>query len=626
MRKSIFTAILLLFTLSSFASPSGKLYGVVTSEDGSLLPGVTVTLQSPALSKKQSTTTNSKGEYSFSNLPQGKYNLIFSMAGFQTMTWKNLSLKKNEKKKFNTFMKVNKLEESIVVDLASPVVSGAIPAYSMAKVRRPKKSRFIYMPPYNPQPVNTEQYDKTENNRFKSVATNPLSTFSIDVDTASYSNIRRFININGQMPAKNSVRIEEMINYFSYNYKQPDGKHPITANVEIADCPWNKKHRLAKVGIKGKEIKAKDRPSANLVFLLDVSGSMSSYNKLPLLKSALKMLLKQLNKKDKVAIVVYAGSSGLVLDSTPCTNRTKIMNALENLQAGGSTNGGEGIRLAYNIARENFIKKGINRVILATDGDFNVGTTGRDDLLELVKKKAKSDIFLTVLGFGMGNYKDGMLETLADKGNGNYGYIDTLNEARKVFVEQISGTLVTIAKDVKIQVEFNPSKVAGYRLIGYENRLLNNEDFKDDKKDAGEIGAGHTVTALYEIVPKGESLPGLDKLKYQKPILKPKGNSKETMTVKIRYKKPEGTKSIPMEFPVVDKKLSFGKSSNDFKFASSVALFGMLLRDMSFTGNADLNKVLQLAIEGKGQDKYGYRTEFINIVKNAQALTEKVEE
>lgn len=364
---------------------------------------------------------------------------------------------------------------------------------------------------------NTEQYDRIYENPFLKVDKNPLSTFSIDVDTASYANIRRYLN-NNSRPPKDSVRIEEMINYFSYDYPAPKGDDPFSVNVEIGSCPWKGKHRLVRIGLKGKEIPANQRPSSNIVFLLDVSGSMMYGNKLPLLKKGLKLMVQNLHENDRVAIVVYAGASGLVLPSTSCEKKNTILEALDKLRAGGSTNGGAGIQLAYKVAIENFIPGGTNRVILATDGDFNVGTTGRGDLIRLIQEKAKSKVFLTILGFGMGNYKDATLEQIANKGNGNYAYIDSLKEARKVLVQQIGGTLVTIAKDVKIQIEFNPTKVNAYRLIGYENRLLRNEDFNDDTKDAGEIGAGHTVTALYEIVPAGVNIqtPSVDPLKYQK--------------------------------------------------------------------------------------------------------------
>jgi Ca-activated chloride channel family protein len=427
------------------------------------------------------------------------------------------------------------------------------------------------------------------------------------------------------MPPKDAVRIEELINYFSYNYPQPEGDAPFSVNVEIAPCPWNADHKLARIGLKGKEIKQEHRPPANLVFLLDVSGSMASTNKLPLLKSAFKLLVNQLDEKDRVAIVVYAGASGLVLPSTTCDRKTEIIESLDRLNAGGSTNGGAGIELAYKTVMENFDKDGINRVILATDGDFNVGTTNQGDLIRMIEDKAKKGAFLTVLGFGMGNYKDSTLEKLADKGNGNYAYIDTFKEARKVFAEQISGTLFTIAKDVKIQVEFNPAKTLAYRLIGYENRLLKNEDFNDDKKDAGEIGAGHTVTALYQIVPVGKEIGieggSVDGLKYQKPPqLTDAASGDELMTVKLRYKKPDGVKSKLIEYPIADPGLSFAQASEDFKFASSVASFGMLLRDSQFKGNATYASVLEIADGAKGPDKHGYRTEFIDLVKTAKQI------
>ncbi|MDP6636608.1 MAG: VWA domain-containing protein, partial [Phycisphaerae bacterium] len=391
---------------------------------------------------------------------------------------------------------------------------------------------------------NTETYDRIVDNAFKLVADHPLSTFSTDVDTASYANVRRFLAHN-QLPPPGAVRIEEMINYFTYSYDQPTSRspHPFAVHAEAASCPWEPKHRLVRIALKGRELDPAKRPPSNLVFLLDVSGSMGSHNKLPLVKAAMKMLVEQLGEGDRVAIVVYAGASGLVLDSTSCDRKERIISALDKLQAGGSTNGGAGIELAYSVAISNFIKGGTNRVILATDGDFNIGTTNNSELIRLIEKKASSGVFLSVLGFGMGNYKDGRMEKLADKGNGNYAYIDTESEARKVLVREMCGTLVTIAKDVKIQVEFNPAEVTAYRLIGYENRILNKEDFNNDKKDAGDIGAGHTVTALYQIVPAGQkvNVPGVDKLKYSSNTTpSAAADSGEMMTVKLRYKKPDG--------------------------------------------------------------------------------------
>ena len=401
---------------------------------------------------------------------------------------------------------------------------------------------------------NTEAYDRIEDNPFLEVSQNPLSTFSIDVDTASYANVRRFLQ-RGTLPPKDAVRIEEMLNYFSYDYPVPSGEGPFSASVEVAQAPWALEHRLVRIGLKGKEVAMEDRPSSNLVFLLDVSGSMRPSNKLPLLKKAMRLLVDRLGEKDRVAIVVYAGASGLVLPSTSANQKERILAALENLEAGGSTNGGSGIRLAYQSAVSHFISGGINRVILATDGDFNVGTTNQGDLTRLIEDNARSGIFLTVLGFGMGNYKDSTLEKLADMGNGNYAYIDTINEARKVLVDEINSTLITIAKDVKIQIEFNPLQVSAYRLIGYENRLLRQEDFNDDTKDAGEIGAGHTVTAFYEIVPAGRglSIPGVDPLKYQTPMGTTEvAQSGELLTLKLRYRQPDGQTSRLLEFPVRD--------------------------------------------------------------------------
>ena len=469
---------------------------------------------------------------------------------------------------------------------------------------------------------NTEGYDHLTDNPFLGVGPNPLSTFSIDVDTASYANVRRFLG-QGTLPPADAVRIEELINYFNYDYDAPTGDDPFATHMEIAGCPWAPEHRLARIGLKGMQIAEDDRPPSNLVFLLDVSGSMSSHNKLPLLKEAMKLLTNQLGENDHIAIVVYAGAAGMVLPSTACDDDQAILEALDRLQAGGSTAGGAGIQLAYETATANFIEGGINRVILATDGDFNVGTTDQGSLVRMIEEKAKSGVFLTVLGFGMGNIKDSTLEQLADKGNGNYAYIDTIDEARKVLVEEMGGTLVTIAKDVKIQVEFNPNQVAAYRLIGYENRLLAAEDFNDDTKDAGEIGAGHTVTALYEIVPVGVEidLPNVDELKYQRPSDPVRGPSDdELLTLKLRYKQPDGDTSKLLVFPVTDDGHSYVAASDDFKFASAVAAYGMLLRDSPHRGSATFPGVIELAGEGLGEDRHGYRAQFLELARKAAQL------
>lgn len=469
-----------------------------------------------------------------------------------------------------------------------------------------------------PEGMNTESYARLDDNPFQLATQSPLSTFSIDVDTASYANVRRFLT-QGTRPPKDAVRIEELVNYFPYRYPAPAGDSPFAVHSEVLPCPWSPTHRLVKLGLKGKELEAKTRPSANLVFLVDVSGSMAAPNKLPLLQKSLALLVQQLREDDRVAIVVYAGASGLVLPSTSGANRGRIIAALDELQAGGSTNGAAGIQLAYRTAEEGFRKGGINRVILATDGDFNVGVSSEGELTRLVEEKAKSGVALTVLGLGMGNYKDSMLEKLADKGNGNYAYLDTLSEAKKVLVEQASGTLVTIAKDVKLQVEFNPARVQAYRLIGYENRLLRSEDFNDDKKDAGDLGAGHTVTALYEIVPHGEKveLPQVDPLRYQpaREVPAPMAASSELMTVKLRYKAPERDTSRMLSFPIVD---AMSEASSEARFVAGVVEFGLLLRDSPHKGSANWNQALELARAGAGDDQY--RLEFLELVKRAQSL------
>ena len=477
-------------------------------------------------------------------------------------------------------------------------------------------------PGYEDTIHNTEAYDRIVENPFTRVTQDALSTFSIDVDTASYSNARRFLN-QKQLPPRGAVRIEEFVNYFTYNYADPIDAHPFSAHVEVAGCPWNPAHRLVRVGLKGREVPKSERPASNLVFLLDVSGSMQPANKLPLVRRSMKMLVEQLAGRDRVAIAVYAGASGLVLPSTPCNEVGAIHAAIGNLNAGGSTNGGAGIKLAYGVAVKNFIQGGVNRVILCTDGDFNVGVTDNSELVRLVEEKAKTGVFLSVLGFGMGNYKDARLEKLADKGNGNYAYIDTQREARKVLVDQMAGTLITIAKDVKIQIEFNPGKVEAFRLLGYENRVLAHQDFRDDTRDAGEIGSGHTVTAFYEIIPAGQRVeaPGVKAMKYQaRNVLKPAAASEEVLTLWLRYKKPEGKVGLEMEVPVADHGLTYTQASRDFKFAASVAAFAMLLRDSKYKGIATCAQVLELAEEGKGQDLNGHRAEFLELVQKAKGL------
>lgn len=463
-----------------------------------------------------------------------------------------------------------------------------------------------------------ESYVQIKENHFKRTHLAALSTFSIDVDKAGYSNVRRMIN-NGQTVPPNAVKLEEMVNYFDYNYPQPTGEHPFSINTDVVKTPWHKETQLVRIGLQGKTYENDKLPASNLTFLIDVSGSMSSQNKLPLLKSAFKLLVNQLREKDKVSIVVYAGAAGVVLEPTSGDQKETILAALNNLNSGGSTAGGAGIELAYKLAEKHFKKNGNNRVILATDGDFNVGASSDKDMQTLIEEKRKSDVFLSVLGFGYGNYKDSKLETLADKGNGNHAYIDNTQEAQKVFGKEFGGTLFTIAKDVKIQVEFNPKKVKAYRLIGYENRLLADEDFIDDTKDAGELGSGHTVTALYEIIPvgiKSAYLKRIPELKYTTTEASTNFED-ELFTVKFRYKKPSEDVSIEM---VHIQNSKIAEASKDINFASAVALFGMQLRNSKYFNQASVSKVIELAESGRGEDKDGYRAEFIRLVKSYDNL------
>jgi len=472
------------------------------------------------------------------------------------------------------------------------------------------------------RPHNTEEYDKIDDNPFKLVKINPLSTFSIDVDAASYANVRRFLN-SGQKPYKDAVRIEELINYFDYAYEEPKGDNPFSIKSEISNAPWNNQHKLAHIGLQGKNLDYDKLGASNLVFLLDVSGSMEQQSKLPLLKTAFKLLVKNLNSADRVAIVTYAGSAGLVLPSTSADKKDEILAALDRLKAGGSTAGGEGVQLAYKIAMENFLKEGNNRVILATDGDFNIGVSSTSELIRLVEEKRKSGVFLTICGFGMGNYKDGRMESLSNAGNGNYFYIDNILEAKKVFVKEMRATLFTIAKDVKIQIEFNPTKVQAYRLIGYENRMLAKEDFNDDQKDAGELGAGHSVTALYEIIPvgvKSDFIKSVDDLKYQQSEMTDAANIDEWMTIKLRYKRPREDESRLISSTLKERALRFEQTSNDFRFAAAVAEFGMLLRDSEFKGTSSYENALKMAKNAKGDDAEGYRAEFISLVQKAELM------
>ncbi len=555
-------------------------------------------------------TSDVNGDFEF-NIEPGNYTLRVQYVGFNSLS-KQVTVPKEGIK--NLILKL----EPALTELDEVIVT----SYERVTLQGKAAGIPLSTPMHLPSPnYNTEEYDNISENTFKWAQKTPLSTFSIDVDGASYSNVRRMI-MDGRLPVKDAVRVEELINYFSYDYKEPTGEHPFSVHTEFANTPWNPKHQLVQVGIQGEKIEAENLPPSNLVFLLDVSGSMNYGNKLPLLKKGFKLLVNELREEDYVSIVVYAGSSGLVLPPTSGAEKEKILESLEKLRAGGSTAGAAGIKQAYEVAKENFREDGNNRVILATDGDFNVGVSSQGELVDLIEEKREQGIFLSVLGFGSGNLKDSKMEQIANNGNGNYYYIDNLLEAKKVLVSEMGGTLHTIAKDVKIQVEFNPQNVKAYRLIGYENRLLADEDFNDDKKDAGELGAGHTVTALYEIIPHGvaidTSLSDIDELKYQTPSTPTGEFGDELMTVKLRYKQPDGEKSTLLSHVINVSDLD--EMSHDLAFASSVASFGMLLRDSKFKGDSSFELVKELAQNGKGEDLNGYRSEFIKIVELAELL------
>ena len=584
--------------------------GTVTSaDDQSPLPGVNVLVKGTT----KGTMTDINGKYQLKNVDDTA-TLVFSAVGYATQTAEarhpviNMSL------------------HADVQSLQEVVVTGHGKSKRSRLRRGAPEAEVAYAPMMNAtvadmgQPHNTENYATVHENGFRNVKDHALSTFSIDVDAASYSNVRRFIN-QGQLPPKDAVRTEEMVNYFTYDYIAPQGDVPFSINTELANCPWNEDHQLVHIGLQGQEIPTEDLPPSNLVFLIDVSGSMEYPNKLPLLKSALRLLVNQMRSIDRVAMVVYAGAAGVVLPSTSGEEKEKILSALDQLQAGGSTAGGAGIKLAYQIAQENFQAAGNNRIILATDGDFNVGESSDAGMERLVEKKREAGVFLTALGFGMGNYQDAKMELLANKGNGNYAYIDNIQEAKKVLVNEFGGTLFTIAKDVKLQVEFNPAHVKAYRLIGYENRLLQNEDFNNDKKDAGELGSGHTVTAMYEIIPASsdKAIPSVDPLKYQRPTQNSAASaSDELLTLKLRYKKPQGSTSRLIEQSVMNRVVT--QTSDNFRFAAAVAGFGMLLRDSEYKENLTYDAVAKLAREAQGEDQEGYRQEFIRMVESCVLL------
>lgn len=635
--------LLALIFVSTISAKSGIIAGKVTDTDtGEPLIGANVLI----LNTNWGAATDVDGYFKIISVPPGNYELKASYVGYATQSIKDVKVKGFDSLFIEIKLETDFTLAEICVVESKPLVNKyttnacRITTSENISVRGGRSSDVLYYIDggniqsagyqvgfnqyHQSAPWNTEEYNTIVENEFLNAFSNPLSTFSIDVDAASYSNTRRFIQ-NGTLPPRDAVRVEEFINYFDYDYPQPTGDLPFAVFTELGNCPWNENNYLLHIGIKGKELEKEDENFSNLVFLLDVSGSMQDENKLPLLKRSFKFLVNNLNDYDKVAIVVYAGSAGLILTSTYGIEKNKILDALNNLHAGGSTAGGAGIQLAYKIAAENFVEGGNNRIILATDGDFNVGVSSTPELVQMIEKKRDEGIYLTILGYGMGNYKDGRLEELADKGNGNYYYIDNILEAKKIFDHDLMGTLFTIAKDVKIQIEFNPSKVAGYRLIGYENRLLNKEDFDDDKKDAGELGAGHTVTALYEIIPvKGKiTLDEYEDLKYQiSKLTSVSKNSDEMLTLKLRYKLPDEDDSRLITSIVQDEISSSDSLTDNFKFSSAVAGFALLLRDSKFKGTVNFEMIEELAETSKGEDKYGYRDEFILLVKRTEKLSE----
>lgn len=636
MRYITITAFFLIVSVLAFRSPvQFTINGTVTdASNGLTLAGVTVSVKGTGIL----TSTTADGKFSLV-IPSDKATIIFNMTGYDK---KEVKVKNTDKDlKIQLKAASQNLQEVVVIGYGSrDALSGALPSKSVRAANKSDINSQLYGRTAGTvvtaddkrtkrdirrdnNNYEREGYDGIVENRFLTVGENPLSTFSIDVDAAAYSNIRRMLNA-GQLPPAGAVRIEEMVNYFKYDYPQPVNEEPFSINTEMADCPWNNKHKLVLVGLQGKKIPMENLPPSNLVFLIDVSGSMMDENKLPLVRQSMKLLVDQLREQDRVAIVVYAGSAGLVLPSTSGEEKMKIKDAIDRLEAGGSTAGGAGIRLAYKVAKDNMKTKGNNRVILCTDGDFNIGASSDAAMEDLIEEERKSGVFLTVLGYGTGNYQDAKMQKLADKGNGNHAYVDNFNEARKVLVSEFGGTLFTIAKDVKLQIEFNPAKVQAYRLIGYENRLLNKEDFNNDKKDAGDLGSGHTVTALYEVIPAGvksDFIEKVDQLKYQQ---QQKNGSvsatDEIMTIKFRYKQPNEDKSKLIEHPVRDNISSIAKTSSNFRFAAAVAEFGMVLRNSEFKQSSSYEHAWKLAKNALGNDDEGYRSEFLKLIRNAQTI------
>lgn len=621
----------------SMADPLGSIEGTITMKGGSGISGASVTVASNKCGSR-TVTTDGSGHFIASGLVACTYNVTATATGFMvaggsvtlaagatsSLSLSLVQVARDDKNVPKVEAKKRKAPvETMAPEMKEPVeASPSPPPMSRPSGHMSPSPAKPMMQPLEQDPsMNTEAYSRIDENAFQTSQAHPLSTFSADVDTASYSNTRRFLKDNTS-PPPDAVRLEELINYFHYDLPAAPKGQPFSITTEVGASPFNTNYQIVRIGLQTTAIDDAKVPARNLTFLIDVSGSMFEPTKLPLLKRALLLLVEQLRPEDHVAMVVYAGNTGLVLPPTNGREKSVIRNAITALDAGGSTNGAAGIQLAYETAQKNFVKGGINRVILCTDGDFNVGVTSEGDLTRLIEKKREGGVFLTVLGFGMGNLKDSTMEKLADRGNGNYAYIDSIEEARKVLVKEAGATLVTVAKDVKLQVEFNPTQVAGYRLIGYEKRILEDKDFNDDKKDAGDIGAGHAVTALYEIIPVGQAVPGakVDALKYQKTSVAPAGDASELMTVKIRYKEPDGKTSKLLSQPVKAAKTSLAQTTVDFRWAVAVAGFGMMLRQSSNRGNLSWQEVQSLAEGSVGPDVEGYRKEMVQLVKIAAKL------
>jgi len=646
MKQVFFLSLLLFLTAILFAFVPVTITGIVSDDSGKPIPYVSVTIKGT----NKGVSTNIDGSFSIA-VNDDKAVLVISAVGFLS---KEIKLGKDKKLIIHLEVSKETLKEVVVTGYGTMMktdMTGSIAGRTFSGTLLPRAQANItslgnlsvagnvavgslhgLVPnTYVSGEFNREGYDHITENGFSKVLINPLSTFSIDVDAASYSNIRRILK-SGRLPQQGAVRIEEMINYFSYEYAQPTGKDPFAVHTEIAVCPWNTQHQLVLIGLQGKKMDVDELPPSNLTFLIDVSGSMMTPDKLPLVQASLKLLVDQLRPVDKVAIVAYAGNAGLVLSSTDGDRKIMIKEAIDRLEAGGSTAGGEGIQLAYKIAKENFNKEGNNRVILCTDGDFNVGVSSDDALEKMIEEERKSGVYLTVLGFGTGNYQDAKMQKLADKGNGNHAYIDQLSEAKKVLISEFGGTLYTIAKDVKLQVEFNPKKVQAYRLIGYENRMLAKEDFNNDKKDAGDLGSGHTVTALYELIPPGVEMPGeakVDSLRYQVSLpaitTEQAKFADEVLNIKLRYKQPDSEISSLLSVPLKGKVVVIDEATDNFRFATAVASFGMLLRNSEYKGDVNYHFIKTLAERSMRFDIEGYRKEFIQLVDAASEISRKKE-